>query len=248
MMQQAFWSERLSLNAGVRLEHSYQFGNEWVPQAGFILRPLVSNRVKFNYGKGFRSPNIRELYMYAPRNPELQPECMNNYEIELRQWLMDGKLNIGLALYYINGDNLIQTVRIDGSPKNVNTGKFINKGFEFDASYNLNEDWIFTANYAYLHTDTRIIAAPKNKLFAQASYTPGNWQFSVDVLSVWGVYTEQTTENYALLNARVAYTIPFNKPLTLFAKGENLTATKYQINYGFPMPRATVMAGVEWKF
>lgn len=248
MMQQAFWNERLSLNAGVRLEHSSQFGNEWVPQAGFVFRPLASNRVKFNYGRGFRSPNIRELYMYAPRNPELQPERMDNFEIELRQWLLEGKLNMGLALYYINGDNLIQTVRIDGSPKNINTGKFINKGFEFDVAYNLNEDWTFTANYAYLHTDTRIIAAPKNKLFAEASYTPGNWQFSVDVLSVWGVYTEQTTENYALLNARIAYTIPFNKPLTLFAKGENLTATKYQINYGFPMPRATVMAGVEWKF
>lgn len=218
MMQQAFWNERLSLNAGVRLEHSSQFGNEWVPQAGFIFRPLASNRVKFNYGRGFRSPNIRELYMYAPRNPELQPERMDNFEIELRQWLLEGKLNLGLALYYINGDNLIQTVRIDGSPKNINTGKFINKGFEFDVSYNLNEDWTFTANYAYLHTDTRVIAAPKNKLFAQASYTPGNWQFSVDVLSVWGVYTEQTTENYALLNARVAYTIPFNKPLTLLQR------------------------------
>lgn len=248
MMQQAFWNERLSLNAGVRLEHSSQFGNEWVPQAGFIFRPLASNRIKFNYGRGFRSPNIRELYMYAPRNPELQPERMDNFEIELRQWLLEGKLNMGLALYYINGDNLIQTVRIDGSPKNINTGKFINKGFEFDVAYNLNDKWTFTANYAYLHTDTRIIAAPKNKLFTEAIYTPGNWQFSVDVLSVWGVYTEQTTENYALLNARIAYTIPFNKPLTLFANGENLTATKYQINYGFPMPRATVMAGVEWKF
>lgn len=248
MMQQSLWHDLLSLNAGVRLEHSSQFGNEWVPQAGLIFRPLSSNRVKFNYSKGFRSPNIRELYMYAPRNSELQPERMNNFEVELRQWLLGGKLNIGLALYYINGDNLIQTVRTDGTPKNVNTGKFINKGFELDATYNLNSDWAFTANYAYLHTDARIIAAPKNKLFAEASYTPGNWQFSVDVLSVWDVYTEQTTENYALLNARAAYTFPFTKPLTLFVKGENLTATKYQINYGFPMPRATVMAGLEWKF
>ena len=74
------------------------------------------------------------------------------------------------------------------------------------------------------------------------------WQFPVDVMSVWDVYTEQTAESYALLNARVAYTFPFQKPLTLFAKGENLTATRYQINYGFPMPRATVMAGAEWRF
>lgn len=248
MMQQAFWNNRLSLNAGVRLEHSSQFGNEWVPQAGFVSRPMSSNRVKFNYSRGFRSPNIRELYMYGPRNADLQPESMDNYEVELRQWLLGGKLNVGVALYYINGDNLIQTVMIDGSAKNMNTGKFINKGFEIDATYNLDDDWSFTANYAYLHTDTHILAAPKNKLFAEVGYTPGNWQFSVDAMSVWDVYTEQTTESYALLNARAAYTFRFSKPLTLFVKGENLTATKYQINYGFPMPRATVMAGAEWRF
>lgn len=248
MMQQAFWKNRLSLNAGVRLEYSSQFGNEWVPQTGFVVRPMPSNRVKFNYSRGFRSPNIRELYMYGPRNANLQPESMDNYEVELRQWLLGGKLNVGLVLYYINGDNLIQTVMIDGSAKNINIGKFINKGFEIDATYNLDDDWSFTANYAYLHTDSHILAAPKNKLFAEAGYTPGNWQFSVDVMSVWDVYTEQSTESYALLNARVAYTFQFSKPLTFFVKGENLTATKYQINYGFPMPRATVMTGVEWKF
>ncbi|MCM1291905.1 MAG: TonB-dependent receptor [Prevotella sp.] len=248
MMQQGLWNDCLSLNAGIRLEHSSQFGNEWVPQAGFIFRPLNSNRIKFCYGKGFRSPNIRELYMYGPRNAELQPERMNNFEVEIRHWLLDKRLNIGLALYYINGDNLIQTIMTEGVQKNMNTGKFINKGVELDATYNLNRDWAFTANYSYLHTNTHIMAAPENKLFGEIYYTPGNWQFSVDILSVWGVKTEQTTENYALLNARMAYTLPFSTPLTIFAKGENLTATKYQINYGFPMPRATVMAGAEWKF
>lgn len=248
MMQQSFYDNLLSINAGARLEHSSQFGNEWIPQAGFIIRPLDSNRVKFNYSKGFRSPSIRELYMYGPRNPYLQPERMNNFEVELRQWLFDGKLNAGFALYYINGDNLIQQVMVDGIMKNMNTGRFINKGFEIDATYDIDNTWHITVNYAYLHTDTRIIAAPKNKLYLQAGYTPGNWQFSVDMLSVWDVKTEQSVENYALVNARVAYTFRFNKPLTIFAKGENLTATKYQINYGFPMPRATVMAGMEWKF
>lgn len=248
MMQQELIDGMLSLNTGVRAEHSSQFGNEWIPQAGFILRPLQLARVKFNYSKGFRSPTIRELYMYDARNPQLQPERMDNFEVELRQWLLEGTLNAGLALYYINGDNLIQQMMIDGSAKNINTGRFINKGFEVDVTYAPAANWKFTANYAYLHTDTRILAAPRNKLFTALTYTPGNWQLSLDMMSVWGVSTEKTTENYALLNARIAYTLQFRKPLTIFAKGENLTATEYQINYGFPMPRATVMAGMEWKF
>ena len=58
MMQQSFLSNRISLNAGARIEHSSQFGNEWIPQAGFIVRPWQASRMKFSYGKGFRSPNI----------------------------------------------------------------------------------------------------------------------------------------------------------------------------------------------
>lgn len=247
MMQQALFSDVLNLNAGVRLEHSSQFGNEWVPQAGFIFRPLERGSLKFSYGKGFRSPNIRELYMYGPRNPYLEPERMNSFEVELRQSIA-GCVDAGLALYYINGDNLIQQVMVDGSALNMNTGKFINKGFELDMSWLICPDWSLTANYAYLHTDKRIVAAPRNKLFGEVDFTPGHWSFNLNVQGIWGLYTERTTESYVLLGARAAYTVPSATPLTLFVKGENLTAAKYQINYGFPMPRATFMAGAEIKF
>lgn len=248
MLQQALLRDMLSLNAGVRLEHSSQFGNEWVPQAGFVFNPIQDTRMKFSYGKGFRSPNIRELYMYGPRNPHLKPERMNNFEVELRQVALSGRLVATLALYYINGDNLIQTIMVDGASHNVNTGKFINKGVELSAAYRIDRDWLAKANYAYLHTDTRIVGAPKNKLFGQLSYSPGNWDFNLNVQGIWGLKTECTTENYALLGARAAYTLHVPAPLTLFITGENLTATKYQINYGFPMPRATFMAGAEIKF
>lgn len=248
MMQQAFFSDCLCLNAGGRLEHSSQFGNEWVPQAGFIYRPWTDSRMKFSYGKGFRSPNIRELYMYAARNPELKPESMDNFEMEIRHWVLGYRLNIGLALYYINGDNMIQPVMVNGTSKNMNTGGFINKGYELDATFAVSKKWNITANYAYLHASDNVLAAPRHKVFGEVAYTPRNWQFSLDALGIWRLRTEKSVENYMLLNARVAYTFAFTKPLKLFIKGENLTAAKYQINYGFPMPRATVMAGVEWKF
>ena len=32
------------------------------------------------------------------------------------------------------------------------------------------------------------------------------------------------------------------------ARGENLLAQKYEINAGYPMPRATVMAGINISF
>lgn len=250
MMQQGFLSDMINVNAGVRLEHSSQFGNQWVPQAGFIFRPLTDSRMKFSYGKGFRSPNVRELYMYGPRNASLEPERMYNLEVELRQWLLNRRLCMGLAFYYINGDNLIQQVATpQGSQLNVNTGRFINKGVEFDADYRISGQWSVNANYAYLHTDARIVAAPRHKLFAQAEFKPGRWEFAADFTGIWHLLTEESTENYGLLGARASYTFSLRGcDLTLVAKGENLTAARYQINYGFPMPRATVMAGASVRF
>jgi iron complex outermembrane receptor protein len=38
------------------------------------------------------------------------------------------------------------------------------------------------------------------------------------------------------------------KGITLWAKGDNLLAHRYEINKGYVMPRATFMAGVKVKF
>lgn len=36
--------------------------------------------------------------------------------------------------------------------------------------------------------------------------------------------------------------------LTLFARGENLLAQRYEINAGYPMPRATFIGGIRLDF
>lgn len=246
MMQQGFFQDNiLNINGGIRYEHSSQFGNKWVPQAGVILRPSASDHIKFSYGRGFRSPSIKELYMYAARNPELLPESLDSYEVELRKWFFNGNLSLGAAAYYIDGENLIQTIMDNGAPRNVNTGRFINKGYELDATFNSGHDWMLTANYARLYCSTPIVGAPKHKLFAEASYSPDRWQFSLNSMYIAGLMTEESTETYALLNAKVAYRFQSPIPFTLFVKGKNLTGTRYSINYGFPMPGASVLVGFE---
>ena len=60
-------------------------------------------RWKFSFGKGFRAPNLRELYLYPPANADLKPEYMWNYDVEFRQWLFDNRFNIGLSFFFIDG-------------------------------------------------------------------------------------------------------------------------------------------------
>lgn len=253
IMQQDLWNQ-LTLNAGVRYEHNSTFGSEWVPQAGLVWRPFAGNTIKASFSKGFRSPNLRELYIsylpYSRANKDLKPESMLNYEVSVGQYFWGNRLHADLTLFYIDGKNMIQPVK--GMLSNV--GKFYNKGIEFETSVQALKDLVFTANYSYLHTNKIITAAPEHKLFVEGLYTWKRLTLTVNVQSIFDLYLNTLTdnalkENYTLLNARVAYRIgPSDKNITLFVKGENLTDTKYAINEGYPMPGAIVMGGFDLKF
>lgn len=248
MMQQGFFSELLNINAGVRLQHGSTYGNVWVPQAGFILSPRDNIKIKGSFSKGFRSPNIRELYLYPPANPDLKPEYMLNYELSYRQWLLDRRLMLGAAIFYIDGRNMIQTIRVEGRPRNVNTGKFHNKGFEIEAGYAILRNLSANASWSYLHTDGDNLYSPKNKLNAEVTWSPGDFSFTLEEMSIWSMYNGGFSESYSLLNLRAAYTLGTSVPVTLTVKADNITNKHYQIIYGCPMPGTTIMGGVEIKF
>ena len=251
MMQQGFFHDILNINGGVRLQHGSTYGNEWVPQAGFIVRPTGTAQIKGSFSKGFRAPNIRELYLYPPANPDLKPEYMLNYELSYRQHFLDYRLMLGAAIFYIDGRNMIQTVREDGRPRNVNTGKFRNKGFEVEAAYSILSNLQASASWSYLHTDFDNLYSPKNKLNAEVTYSPGDFSFTLEEMSIWSMQNgnpDGSKENYSLLNLRAAYTLKGKAPVTLSVKIDNITDKHYQIIYGCPMPGTTLMGGVEFKF
>ena len=251
MMQQGFFNDILNINGGVRLQHGSTYGNVWVPQAGFIIKPGHDAQINASFSKGFRAPNIRELYLYAPANPDLKPEYMLNYELSYRQFFLSSRLMVGAALFYIDGRNMIQTVRIDGRPKNVNTGKFHNKGFEIEAGYAILRNLNANASWSYLYTDSDNLYSPKNKLNAEITYSPGNFSFTLDEMSIWSMKNgnpDGSRESYTLLNLRAAYTLGERVPVTLSVKVDNITNSKYEIIYGCPMPGTTIMGGVEFRF
>lgn len=251
MMQQGLFNDFVNVNAGVRLQHGSVYGNVWVPQAGFVLRPGNNSHIKASFSKGFRAPNIRELYLYPPANPDLKPEYMLNYELSYRQHLLENALMLGAALFFIDGDNMIQTVSVDGRPRNVNTGSFINKGFEIEGAYRFMPTLTLNANYSYLHTNSTNLYSPKNKLNAQITYSPGDFSFTLDETSIWSMYNgapDNGKVSYTLLNFRAAYTLQAKVPVTLSVKLDNITDKHYEIIYGCPMPGTTIMGGVEFKF
>ena len=241
----------LTFNAGLRVDHHSRVGTEWVPQAGLAFHLPHTIELKASASKGFRYPILREMYMFPPQNPNLQPESMWNYELAFSQRLMNGQLTYGVNVFYIDGKNLIQTLpNPNGSGMlNQNSGHIENAGVELQAAYRINRRWSVDGNYSYLHMKNPVIAAPEHKLYAGMNFSQGRWNVSTGLQYIAGLYTQvdpDVTENFVLWNLRAAFHA--NRWLDVWARGENLLAQKYEINAGYPMPRATVTAGVNINF
>lgn len=242
----------LTFNAGLRADHHSRIGLEWVPQAGLAFHLPHAIELKASASKGFRYPILREMYMFPPQNPDLQPESMWNYELAFSQRLMEGRLTYGVNLFYIDGKNLIQTLpNPNGSGMlNQNSGAIKNTGVEIQAAYRINRQWSVDGNYSFLQMENPVIAAPEHKLYAGANFSHGRWNVSTGVQYVEGLYTSvgenENKENFVLWNLRASFRAC--KWLDIWARGENLLAQKYEINAGYPMPGATVMAGFNLSF
>lgn len=238
----------LTLNAGLRVDNHSRVGTEWIPQAGFAFHLPSAIELKTSASKGFRYPILREMYMFPPQNPDLKPESMWNYEIALSQTLLNGRLNYGVNVFYIDGKNLIMTLpNPNGSGMlNQNSGKIDNVGVELMAAYRINANWSVDANYSFLHMKNPVIAAPEHKLYAGGSFTKGRWNVASGIQYIGGLYTSvgdnPVTENFVLWNLRGQFSA--TKWLDLWVRGDNLLAQKYEINAGYPMPRATVIGGI----
>lgn len=242
----------LTLNAGLRIDHHSCVGTEWVPQAGLAFHLPHAIELKASATKGFRYPILREMYMFPPQNPDLKPESTWNYELAFSQTLLNGQLRYGANIFYIDGKNLIMTLpNPNGSGMlNQNSGEIRNSGVELQAAYRIDRTWSVDGNYSYLHMKNPVIAAPEHKLYAGANFTKGRWSVSTGLQYIAGLYTavgdNPRQEDFVLWNLRGSFRA--TKWLDIWARGENLLAQKYEINAGYPMPKATVMCGVNIKF
>ncbi len=244
-LSQSFAEGLLNLNGGLRMANSDKFGTQWVPQVGFAVNPGKGFNAKGTLSMGYRNPSFRELYLYRMANQDLQPEKMMNYEISVGKHF-SRYLTADITFYYSKGKDMIQVV----DNKNVNTGRFINKGIEITAkSRPLDQLWLF-ASYSFLHTSLdNLVGAPKNQYYLGAEFTVWDkLKIAADLKGTGGLYVAEDVrlQNYALLNLKLTYRIC--RYVDIFTRLENLTDTRYTINRGYEMPGFTAMGGFKLDF
>jgi iron complex outermembrane receptor protein len=250
LLQQNF--DRVSFDIGYRYVNNSNYGNQHIPAAGITYRLTPASFLKAAATKGFRSPAIVDLFLFPTSTDSLQPERLWNYELSWGQSFMDGKLDLEVTGFIIDGENMIQEVLIAAPPPvKQNTGAFTNKGIEVSSDYKIRENLNFNLNYTYLNTSKEFKYAPEHELNFHGRYRLKPVSFMlflkyVNNLNTFVSENEVTSENYTLLNVKVIWNAL--KWLNVFLEGNNLFNTSYEIDRGYPLPGINVLGGIELRY
>lgn len=245
-LSQSLAGERLNINGGLRMANSDMFDTQWVPQLGVAVNAGRGYTVKGNIAMGYRNPSFRELYLYRMANESLQPEKMMNYEISAGKQF-SRYLSAEVTVYYSRGRDMIQTV----DNRNVNTGRFINKGIEITATSRPLDNLRLYATYSYLHTSlSNLTGAPKNQYYIGGELTTlrERLKIAADLKGTGSLYVADDVkhQSYALLNLKLTYKVC--RYADIFTRLENITDARYTINRGYEMPGFTIMGGIKVSF
>lgn len=158
--------------AGLRYDHYASVGGSLNPRGGLIVTPAEGTTVKALYGRAFRAPSAYELnYETAflmKRNPDLDPETIDTYEVVIEQDLGQGLQLLGSLFHYESrGLITLQTDPADGLLFMDNVDKVRTMGVELELRGKLACGVQGSASYSYqeaklVSTDSWMTNSPRH--------------------------------------------------------------------------------------
>jgi outer membrane cobalamin receptor len=247
-MQQLFF-KRFIASGGVRWESHEIYGNQLLPKVGLVSHLNEKISLRASTAKGFRSPSIRELYLFPPSNPNLIPEKMWNYETGLT-WSLYHNIKMDVALFMLKGTDMI---RMQGRWPNA---RFANSADFTHTGYELSLDWIPINNlklvlgWAKVDVGDETRNIPGKKLSFLFSFWLGNIEISPNLLYIQDLYgadfRREPMDDYILAN--LSGKIDIFKGLGIRGSIENLLNVDYQTMFGYPMPKRSLNVELMYDF
>jgi outer membrane cobalamin receptor len=237
-------------SGAVRAEHNSNFGTEVIPYAGVTFQPGESSTLlRAVASKGFRSPTIRELYLFPAPTPDLQPERLWNYELGVVQSI-SSTVSGELTVYQNEGSNFI---RVEGNWPNLvlrNSGSFRHRGVEAQVNAHLARNFDVTGNYSWLDPGEETYASPKTKFGSHLRYHDEHLAAGLTGTFIGGLYGDDrhqlALDNFFMIGANVQYRVMDHLAVTGIA--ENLLNVSYQMIYGYPLPGRNYSFGLTTTF
>ncbi|WP_041718812.1 TonB-dependent receptor [Desulfurivibrio alkaliphilus] len=108
------------------------------PKVGLTYNPLPHLNLYGSYSQGFVVPTTSQLFTSRLRNPDLDPEKADNYEVGLRSILLDGRASVDLALYHMTiREKIVDVTTGPFTSEYRNAAKTEHTGLELAADYAL---------------------------------------------------------------------------------------------------------------
>ncbi len=139
--------------------------NAFTPKFGAVYKVNKDLSFYANYSKGFRPPEVGELYR-GVKVPGLDPVYYDNYETGTWISLFQNKLVLDLAYYVLKAENEIISVKLDnGDRVNQNVAETTHQGLEFSLQYFATKELSLKLNGA-VSSHTYDVYTPKGKDFS----------------------------------------------------------------------------------
>ena len=195
----------------VRYDTSNTFDSHWSPKIGVTYKANDSLRFKMNYGAGYSTPGMTEMYhhwlmasnvprgrlgafdIYLQGNPNLKPESSYNFDFSVeKDWK---RTNVKASYFHNVIKNYIESGanRIDMANRRIyisysNLPRAVLQGVELSVNHKLNDKWDVFGNYTYLDakndvTHNRLLNRGRHVFSGGVNYHQGRWTGAF-----WGNY------------------------------------------------------------
>ncbi len=147
------WTPKIATSLGVRYDNSSEYGEILNPRLSLIYKPEKYIGIKLLYGSAFKQPSIFELNSEFRGNPNLDPEKISTYEIELFSSLFHNRVKLKTNIFYSEITDFIGKVpdaTMPSGERYENKDKFFVSGLSFELNYKILTNLTLYANYMYL--------------------------------------------------------------------------------------------------
>ena len=258
--------EQLTLSGGVRYDDDAAFGGHtsvkiagaWTPNAGDTV-------LRANYGDGFKSPTLYELFsVYSNPLEMLRPETANGWEAGADQSILSGRIRASVTYFERRAQNQIDffscygvtsaacTLRSAVGGYYYNVGRSRTQGLETSVTAQLTDTLKLSANYTNMHaidlgTGTDLARRPHVTANARIEWAPlADWSFGAAAIFVGRRYDGaggvSPLGSHTTANLYVSHAL--NEHLEAFGRIENLFDAHYEPVAGYGAPGRAVYAGI----
>lgn len=160
-------TDRVNLNPEPLPSSASRSSTKVLPKANLSFKPSEDSTVYAQLAKGYRIGGGNIPVPPAPGLPDaptsFAPDELWNYEIGAKSSMMDGRLALSAAVFYIDWKNVpVQVNRLDGYSWFDNAGDATSKGVEFEATVTPIETLRFQVEATYLDSEIDKVAPGSN--------------------------------------------------------------------------------------